>query len=103
MRVNSAIQQLMASVSQSGICVEQIAKSEIQDRIDKAARMRRMTRDELAVELGISTKLLSDYMDGKKKLDIDIVCKMRKPLGVSLDWLLLGESNSTGLMSLHSG
>ena len=47
----------------------------------------------VALDLSISREALSYYENGKRSPDIDMLVKMSRYFGVSIDYLILGENN----------
>lgn len=60
-------------------------------RIRKLRKMRAMTRDELAEKCHITSKFLYEVETGKKGFSAATLYEVSKALGVSCDFILMGE------------
>lgn len=62
------------------------------DRIRAAREKRRWTQDQLASAAGISKGFLSDIENDKRNISSESALKIADALGISLDYLLRGET-----------
>src|ERR1700752_2591584 len=60
-----------------------------------------VTQDEFARKLGISQSQLSKYERGIVAPPADVLMRIKEQFRVSIDWLLTGDSESGGGMSLR--
>lgn len=59
------------------------------ERFLKAMEKRAMTKEQVAVESGLSAEAIRSYMTGHRRPGtIDILARVSRALGVSIDWLL---------------
>ena len=61
------------------------------DRLNELFKELNLSQVSLSKKTGIAQSSLSEYLLGKKEPTISIVTKIAIALGISLDWLLLGE------------
>ena len=66
---------------------------EVGKRIKEFREEIKMTREELAEKVGISTKFLYEVENGKKGLSAETLLKISKALSCSCDYILLGKKN----------
>ena len=73
-------------------------------------RQKAMTRGELAREINVSPKTISDWLTGRTPRDLDAVKRCSEVLDVSVHYLLYGEEESSHLIEeilekteLHTG
>jgi transcriptional regulator with XRE-family HTH domain len=62
------------------------------DRVKTAREQRRWTQEQLADAAGISKGFLSDVENNKRNISSESALKIADALGISLDYLLRGES-----------
>jgi transcriptional regulator with XRE-family HTH domain len=63
------------------------------DRLRQAIANTGKSRRSFAIEIGIDDGLLSSYVHEKSYPNSYMAVRLAKALGVSLDWLLMGEKN----------
>ena len=68
---------------------------EVGKRIKEFREEIKMTREELAEKVGISTKFLYEVENGKKGLSAETLLKISKALSCSCDYILLGEKKES--------
>lgn len=66
-------------------------------RIQQLRIQRGYTQEGLAKELNIDRSFLSYIESGKKGISIDLLVQLSSILNASLDYIILGKENQTGL------
>lgn len=61
-----------------------------------------MTQSDVAKALGVSKSTVSEWLSGKKHLDVNIARSMRDKWHVSLDYLYCGDHGSLPLNLAHA-
>ena len=64
---------------------------ELKDRIAQARRAAGLSQEQLGEQLGVSRQAVSKWESGAANPDVAYLAAMCRELGVSSDWLLLGE------------
>ena len=66
-------------------------KTELKDRIAQARKAAGLSQEQLGEKLGVSRQAISKWESGAANPDVAYLAAMCRELGVSSDWLLLGE------------
>lgn len=64
------------------------------DRLYKAMKKKRLCAHKIEMSIGLNRWLICDYLDGKTLPSLSDTVLLAKHLGVSLDWLVNGETNT---------
>ena len=54
-------------------------------------RQRKLNQQKVAMDLNISREALSYYENGKRSPDVDMLVKLARYFGVSVDYIIFGE------------
>lgn len=71
------------------------ATDRLGDRLHKAIKSKRLSAYDLEKRIGISRFLICEYLDNKTEPTLKNATLLADHLGVSLDWLVKGESNKS--------
>lgn len=69
------------------------------ERLSNLSNKKNYSQEELSELIGVSRSTLQEYLEGRSTPKLNIARKLAKELGVSLDYLFLGDeyiSNDTG-------
>ena len=61
--------------------------------LKKIREKKKYSQLKVAMDLSISREALSYYENGKRSPDLDMLVKMSRYFGVSIDYLILGDNN----------
>lgn len=78
--------------------VENLNQIAMGERIRNYRELLGMTREQLAEKLDVSTKFIGDIEYGAKGISLKRFCTLAQILGVSADYLLLGNTLSKRLI-----
>jgi len=70
---------------------EQSKDRMVGQRIRAARRARELNQEELSRRLGIHRNSLVRYERGERGIDVELLVRIARELGVSLHWLVTGE------------
>lgn len=62
----------------------------------------RLTNKELAEKLDISEQSVRNYISGKRIPTAEILINIKRSFGISIDWLLTGETNENKVLDKNS-
>ena len=70
-----------------------MTKNEVGMRIREMRKKKHYTREALAGKVGISSKFLYEIETGRKNFSAEVLCGIAQELGVSCDYIMLGEKD----------
>lgn len=73
---------------------KELDKKKIGSRIRLRREMLKISRDELAKELGITPKFLADIEYGEKGVSLKSLYKIMQALNLSADYILIGDESN---------
>lgn len=71
-------------------------------RLQKMMDVYELTQTDVALALGVSKSTVSEWLSGKKHLDVNLARTMRGKWHVSLDYLYCGDHGSLPLNLAHA-
>lgn len=67
----------------------------IGDRIRERRRFLKLSQENLANEVGVSSSFISDIENGRRKMSLETIIKIAIALDTSLDYLVIDNVNNT--------